>query len=237
MQGPRCPRGNSPAFRRGNLGSRLFDDFVAEFLNHGIGEHLAGQLLDLLLRGFTRSAVQTEDEKLALANVPDHFESKGGERMLNRLPLRVEDCAFRHDPDVCFHGEGIIPIQAWRCWSETLRGRRVFLQREGRNAGSWPPRSGEVPRMSVPCRGRGYTRGSAWSRTLRGRRLRWSPVRPGETIAPAGAGRTQRRRCRAGAPGPRCEGCWSGNPPEECRVPPENPSVARRASRRFRDRS
>src|SRR5712692_2857549 len=159
MQGPRCPRGNSPAFRRGNLGSRLFDDFVAEFLNHGIGEHLAGQLLDLLLRGFPCSAVQTEDEKLPLANVPDHLEPEGGKRMLNRLPLRVEDCALGHHPDVCFHGEGIIPIQAGRRWSETLRGRRAFPQREGRNAGSWLPRSGEVPPVSVPSRTRGYTRG------------------------------------------------------------------------------
>ncbi len=59
--------------------------------------------LDLLFGRFARHAVQFQDKKLALTHVADLAKSQRRKGMLNRLPLRIEDRAFRHYPYVCFH--------------------------------------------------------------------------------------------------------------------------------------
>jgi hypothetical protein len=42
-----------------------------------------------------------------LADVRDAFIAEAGERMVNSLALGIEDGAFWHDPDVCFHAGSI----------------------------------------------------------------------------------------------------------------------------------
>src|SRR5579863_8649699 len=81
----------------------LFHDFVAKFLDHGVCKDFPGHALDLLFGGFAGHAIQIEHEKLSLADVTYFAKSQRRKGMLDRLALRIEDRAFRHDPHMCFH--------------------------------------------------------------------------------------------------------------------------------------
>ena len=64
----------------------------------------ASHAFDLLFGGLARRAVQVQDEKFALADVADVAKAQRRQGVLNRLSLRIQDRAFRHYPDMCFHG-------------------------------------------------------------------------------------------------------------------------------------
>ena len=83
---------------------QLIHDLEVVFLDDRIGEHFLGNSLELLLRFVTAPAIQIEHEEFALANVGNLRVTQAGKSMLNSLTLRVQNSAFRHNPDVSFHG-------------------------------------------------------------------------------------------------------------------------------------
>ena len=88
-------------------GRGLVDDLEAVFLNNRIGQDFLRDTLQLLLSFFTVPAVQIQDEKFALADVFDGLITQAGERVVDSLALGIEDRAFWHNPDVCFHAGSI----------------------------------------------------------------------------------------------------------------------------------
>jgi hypothetical protein len=143
----------------GRIAERLFDDFEAKFLNDRVGQDLFRQTFDLFFSNFARRAIQIQNEKLALTDVPNGVKSQGRQGVLNGLPLRIEDRTFRHYPYVSFH-EGIIPSPGRRCGNEIRREAWPFLHRTKTHGGSWPPPGGQDRRMGVPYDTRGDTRRS-----------------------------------------------------------------------------
>ena len=73
---------------------RLLQEFEAEFLDYGIGEDVAGDLLDFFAGGVFGEAVEIEDEEFALADGLDFGVSEGGKGVVDGLALRVEDGGF-----------------------------------------------------------------------------------------------------------------------------------------------
>jgi hypothetical protein len=51
--------------------TRLFQDFVAKFLDHGIRQDFPSHAFDLLFGGFAGHAIQIENEKFALPDAPN----------------------------------------------------------------------------------------------------------------------------------------------------------------------
>ena len=86
----------------GRIAERLFDDFETKFLNYRVGQDFFRQTFDLFFSNFARRAIQIQNEKLALTDVPDGVKSQGRQGVLNGLPLRIEDRTFRHYPYVSF---------------------------------------------------------------------------------------------------------------------------------------
>lgn len=84
--------------------ARSLHDFVAKFLDHGVGEDFPGHALDLFFGGVACHAVQIENEEFALADVADLAKPKRRKGMLYGLALGIEDRALGHDPYVCLHG-------------------------------------------------------------------------------------------------------------------------------------
>src|SRR5271157_1994195 len=82
----------------------LIHDLEAVFLDHRIGEHFLGNALQLLLRLVAAPAIQIENEEFSLAHVGNLRVTQAGKSVLNGLTLRVQNSAFRHNPDVSFHG-------------------------------------------------------------------------------------------------------------------------------------
>src|SRR5271157_2525779 len=82
----------------------LIHDLETVFLDDRIGEDILGNTLELLLRFFAVPAIQIEDEKLALAYAGNLRVAQAEKGVLNGLTLRVQNSAFRHNPDVSFHG-------------------------------------------------------------------------------------------------------------------------------------
>ena len=80
-----------------------FYDFVTKFLDYRVRQDFSGHPLNLLFGGFAGHPVQIEHEKFALADVTNLAKSERGKGMLYGLPLWIEDCAFGHDPYMCFH--------------------------------------------------------------------------------------------------------------------------------------
>src|SRR5882757_6225819 len=86
--------------------SRLIVDRVRELFDDGVGEEPLAHLPELTLDLFARLAtIRKRDAKqLAGAHIFHPFESKRAERMLDGLPLRVEDGRLELDGDGGFHG-------------------------------------------------------------------------------------------------------------------------------------
>src|SRR5215472_2975078 len=105
-------------------------DLKAVFLDDGVGEDFFGDALELFLSFVAVPAVQIQNEKLPLADVLYGGVTKAGKGVLDGLSLRIEDRAFWHDPNVCFH-EGIIALQKRRC-NGAGKGHRSELRREKR---------------------------------------------------------------------------------------------------------
>jgi len=94
--------------------SALIHDLEAVFLDDRIGEHFLGNALELLLRFVAAPAIQIENEEFSLAHVGNLRVTQAGKSVLNGLTLRVQNSAFRHNPDVSFHGVSIaIPLRAF----------------------------------------------------------------------------------------------------------------------------
>ena len=92
----------------------LVHDLEAVFLYDRIGEHFPGNPLELLLRFVAVPAIQIQHKKFSLAYGGNLDVTQAGERVLNRLALRIEDSTFRHNPDVSFHGVSIaIPLRVF----------------------------------------------------------------------------------------------------------------------------
>ena len=86
---------------------QLLNDFEAVFLDDGIGQNFLGDALELRLSFITSPAVEIQHEEFALADVCDGFIAEATERVVDSLALGIEDGAFWHDPDVCFHAGSI----------------------------------------------------------------------------------------------------------------------------------
>jgi hypothetical protein len=86
---------------------KLLHDFEAVFLDDGIGQNFLGDALELRLSLVTSPAVEIKHEEFALADVGDGFIAEAGEGVVDGLALGIEDGAFWHDPDVCFHAGSI----------------------------------------------------------------------------------------------------------------------------------
>src|SRR5258708_24922578 len=67
-----------------------------EFLNHGVGEQLGGELRNLLLCGWPG---QLDLEALALADAGNLVKTKPPAGTSDRLALRVMDLGLEHDID------------------------------------------------------------------------------------------------------------------------------------------
>src|SRR5208282_2203270 len=89
-------------------------DLEAVFLDHRIGKHFLGNALELLLRLVAVPAIQIQNEEFPLAYVGNLRITQAGKSVLNGLTLWVQNRAFRHNPDVSFHGVSIaIPLRAF----------------------------------------------------------------------------------------------------------------------------
>src|SRR5690606_38048966 len=72
-------------------------------LDHRVGEQLLAHGLDRGARLFGIALRQLELDDLALAHVVHSGEAEGGERVLDRLALGVENTALQGDVNACFH--------------------------------------------------------------------------------------------------------------------------------------
>jgi hypothetical protein len=61
------------------------------------------EIFDLLLSLFATHAIEFEHEEFALADSLNAGIAEIGERVLDRLPLRVQHSFFQHYPDMSFH--------------------------------------------------------------------------------------------------------------------------------------
>jgi len=104
------------------VGSQLIHDLEAVFLDDRIGEHFLGNALELLLRFVAVPAIEIENEEFPLAYAGNLRVTQAGKSVLNGLTLGVQNSAFRHNPDVSFHGASIaIPLRVFTpaCWTES----------------------------------------------------------------------------------------------------------------------
>lgn len=81
----------------------LVDQFEPEFLDHGIGQDVLGDALDLGFGFVFGKSVELEDEEFPLADVLHLGVAEGGESALDGLALGIEDGGLQHDPNVSFH--------------------------------------------------------------------------------------------------------------------------------------
>src|ERR1043166_3545720 len=81
----------------------LFLEPIRKFLDHRVGPHALGDLLDLLLR-LRAVPVDRDLEILPLPDVPHRPISHLPERALDRLPLRIEHTLLQRNINVSFHG-------------------------------------------------------------------------------------------------------------------------------------
>ena len=88
----------------GCCGPGVFDDLEAELFDDRVSKNFARDAFDFGLRGCAVQAVQREHKELPLTDVAYGCVSEGGQRLLNRGPLRVENGTFEHHPDVSSHG-------------------------------------------------------------------------------------------------------------------------------------
>ena len=75
----------------------------AIFLDHRIGQDFFGDALELFLGFVAVPAIEVQYEEFALAHVFHGRVTKTGKRVMDGLPLRIENRALWHHPDVCFH--------------------------------------------------------------------------------------------------------------------------------------
>src|SRR5579863_291343 len=80
-----------------------------EFFNYGVGQHFAGDALDLGLRLFAReAAIQRELKILSLAHAIQTLVPHLFQRALNRLALGIENAFLERDVNVGCHKKIII---------------------------------------------------------------------------------------------------------------------------------
>jgi hypothetical protein len=79
------------------------DDFEAIFLDDRVGEDFFGNPLELFLRFVAVPAIEIQDEEFSLAYIFHRGVTEAGKSVLDGLSLGVEDGAFWHHPNVCFH--------------------------------------------------------------------------------------------------------------------------------------
>jgi hypothetical protein len=82
----------------------LVDDLEPVFLDHWVGQNFFRNAFQLLLRFITIPAVEIQHKKFTLADILDFAIAEPRQRVVNCLSLGVENGAFWHDPNVCFHG-------------------------------------------------------------------------------------------------------------------------------------
>src|SRR5262249_49398026 len=87
------------------VGCGLVLEPVRELLDHRVGEHFAGDALDLGLGGrLVHAAIQGELKELALANRAHALVAHLAERAMDGFALRIEDGGLEHDSNVSLHG-------------------------------------------------------------------------------------------------------------------------------------
>jgi len=87
-----------------NRWRRLLLDGIAEFLDHRIGEYLAGDSGNLGLGpGSVQAAIERELEELALADVVHTLVAHLAERALDGLALGIEHGLLQRDVNVSLH--------------------------------------------------------------------------------------------------------------------------------------
>ena len=117
--------------------SNLFHDLEAVFLDDRIGEHFLGDALELLLRLVAVPAIQIKNEEFSLAYVGHLRVTQAGKSVLNGLTLRVQNSAFRHNPDVSFHGVSIaIPLRVFTLAGDGIHPVFGWLRPAGCFAGT-----------------------------------------------------------------------------------------------------
>ena len=86
------------------VSGRLAFQLEAVLLDDGIGEHLAGDAIDLRLGVFAADAgVERDLEVLALAQIVDTAKTHLLQGAVNGLALRIEDAFLQRNIDVGFH--------------------------------------------------------------------------------------------------------------------------------------
>src|SRR5471030_2705570 len=86
-------------------GVELIGDFEAKILNHGVGEEVAAQFLELglQLQTVARGRIQLDFHHFS---GPDHAgagQAQLVERIADGDALGIQHGGFRHDGDTCFH--------------------------------------------------------------------------------------------------------------------------------------
>ena len=77
----------------GGCGPGVFHDLEAELLDDRVGKHFARDAFDFGLRGGAVQTIQLEHKEFPLADVAHGGVSEGGQRLLDRGALRVENRA------------------------------------------------------------------------------------------------------------------------------------------------
>lgn len=159
------PKGYTPALK-------LFYDFEAVFLDHRIRENLFGDALEFSLRLITVPAIQIQDEEFSLANIFHLCIAQSRQGVVNSLPLRIQHCALRHYPNMCFHANSIAfslrgsrwpPVQSGKSGSTTSTRledafylpatggwRAIFIMNLVKAAAGFSPAAGNEAICSVP---------------------------------------------------------------------------------------
>ena len=83
------------------------DDFEAIFFDDRVGEDFFGNALELLLGLVAVPAIEIQDEEFSLADIFHGDVPKARKSVLDGLSLGIEDGAFWHHPNVCFHAVSI----------------------------------------------------------------------------------------------------------------------------------
>lgn len=105
-------------------------DLKTVFLDDRIGQHVFGNPFQLLLRFLAVPAIEIQDEEFSLAHISHRRVPEPRKGMMDRLSLGIEDRAFWHDPNVCFHAVSItLPDAASWCLTFGSRVKGVVEAR------------------------------------------------------------------------------------------------------------
>ncbi len=86
----------------------LFLNAIGKLFDHGVGEHFAGDPLDLSPRRINCESVrQSQCKVFALAHGSYGRKSDLAQSVLDGLALRIEDRSFQRDIDMGLHYQGL----------------------------------------------------------------------------------------------------------------------------------